>query len=222
MDGTLTESRSQIDDNMSYALEDILAQGGDVVVITGADQKRIDKQMKGAPKDILYMSQCGNSCDYWENVLTDEQKEVIYMHIELLQREFPIHVIDEKDLIQDRGCQITYSLIGHHAPSDIKKAFDPEGKGRANMLHACPFDCDDLCARVGGTTSIDYTQKNGTKGKNIERLLTLKHWNKDECVYIGDALHENGNDETVIGVIPNLIKVKNHNETLEIIKELTK
>ena len=44
-------------------------------------------------------------------------------------------------------------------------------------------------------------------------------WNKDECVYYGDALIPGGNDESVIGVIET-IPVVNHRDTYRKLQEL--
>ena len=222
MDGTLTESRSKIGEEMIEMLKGLLKQNIDVIVISGADKSRIAKQMEGAPRRIVYLSQCGNSCDLWENKLSQEQKDKILHHIAMLKTDYSYLFVtaDENDLIQDRGCQITFSMVGHHADKQKKKEFDPKGTRRANYLRQLPFDDKELCAKVGGSTSIDYTLSEGTKGKNLKRLIEVKKWDAHECLYVGDAIHDNGNDGTVIGVIPNLARVSDPTETLGVIKLL--
>jgi hydroxymethylpyrimidine pyrophosphatase-like HAD family hydrolase len=127
--------------------------------------------------------------------------------------------IDKEDLLQDRGCQISFSFVGHNADLASKKAFDPDGARRTKYLHSVPFEDKEITVNVGGTTCLDYISKEGTKGKNIERLLKLKKWKPEDCVYVGDALFKGRNDETVIGVIPNLVRVDSPIDTLKFIEE---
>ena len=47
---------------------------------------------------------------------------------------------------------------------------------------------------------VDYFKK-GKNKFNINRLIDLKGWEKEECLFFGDALFPGGNDETVNGVI---------------------
>ena len=39
------------------------------------------------------------------------------------------------------------------------------------------------------------------KGANVQKIIDLMGWDKDECIYFGDGLYPGGNDEAVIGVI---------------------
>ncbi len=71
--------------------------------------------------------------------------------------------------------------------------------------------------KIGGSTSLDYLHKDRHKGTNVQKLIDLMHWNKDECVYFGDGLYPGGNDEAVIGVIET-IAVDDH---LDCYKKLT-
>lgn len=224
MDCTLTESRAQIKKQMAEGLQKILDKGGDIVVITGADNPRIKKQMKGAPKGITYLSQNGNCCKYWEHKLNQEQKNVILEHIHLIKEIYSdLFVdVDHNDLIQDRGCQITFSLVGHHADPKRKKVFDPDGERRSKIITEHAFVHPELMARLGGTTSIDYTLENGSKGENIRALLKVKDWQAEDCLYMGDAIYPNGNDGTLVGIVPNLINVDGPGETLKIVNKLCK
>ncbi len=213
MDGTITETRSLISADMRNKLNEIaLTQGNHVIVISGAEVNQMRKQLEGLSEKVLFLSQSGNACRYWNKKLSPKKKKRIFKHITLLIE----HVMncDLADLVQDRNCQISFSFVGHNADIEKKKLYDPSGDKRKAYLEEYPFNDLEVVARVGGTTCIDYTDINGTKGKNIQRLLDLKKWNKDECAYFGDALFKGGNDETVIGVIPNLVKVKNPDKTL--------
>jgi len=189
LDGTITESRQKI----SKELKDFLSNLPNLTVISGASKEQMEYQLDGLKCNIL--SQSGNDTPLWQNKLTAQEKHEIYRHI------FSLDWIIEPWMIEDRGCQLSPSLIGHKAPFDIKKKFDPDQKIRKKLLKKCPFKSRTLVCRIAGTTCIDYTRKNGDKGHNLERWIKENKLNKDDCIYFGDALFEGGNDESVIGVI---------------------
>ena len=43
-------------------------------------------------------------------------------------------------------------------------------------------------------------------------------WNKEECLYVGDALFPGGNDAVVVGVVPTH-QIKDPDDTFRFIKE---
>ena len=89
---------------------------------------------------------------------------------------------------------------------------------RMKLLKEIPFDSDTVEVRTGGTTTYDYFGKNKNKGFNITKLLELRGWDKDDCIFFGDKLIPGGNDETVIGVIET-VPVDNHRDTFDLIKK---
>jgi len=199
LDNTLTRSRSVISKKMKERLES-LAQ--DVTVISGARVEQIKKQLDGF--ECFVMGQNGNHAvfgeeELWRDVLKPDKVIEIMDHISLLPRTWKVP--DENDLLEDRGCQISYSLYGHHAPIGEKEAFDPDQLKRKRLLELHPLVSDSVEVKIAGTTTLDYTRKGRHKGYNITRFIEHLGWNKKECLYFGDSLFVNGNDETVIGVI---------------------
>jgi hydroxymethylpyrimidine pyrophosphatase-like HAD family hydrolase len=182
-----------------------------VFVISGAEYSRMLIQ---CPLECVYMPQNGNEvyengkC-LWSNELFDKQE--IRKHIMNLAMERDMGVND--DMIDDRGSQISFSFIGHHAPFEKKKAFDPDRKIRIDLLERFPFPK----AVIGGTTCIDYIPY--TKGQNIRKYMDLNGLKVHECLYVGDAFMNYGNDATVMGVIP-VLEVKSPLGTLNFIKSL--
>lgn len=210
LDGTLTESRQEISQEMYDTLVEAKSEF-DIIVISGAEKERIKKQLKEL--DVEIMAQSGNDTQYWKNLLTEKEKEKIVEHT----RKFGFSV---DFMREDRGCQISLSFTGHNAPQEIKNAFDPDSKKRQKLLKEHPFIHKTLECRIAGSTCLDYTRKNGTKGKNIERLIKLKKWNKKDCIYFGDKLFKGGNDESVIGVI-KVVEVANPTDLLAKLKNNT-
>src|SRR3990167_7851367 len=191
MDGTLTESREDISYEMIKLIQ-YLKLTHDIIVVSGAEKERMIKQLKGL--NCILMAQSGNDTIFWQDKLNNKEINEIYQHIDKI-------VCIEPDMLQNRGCQVSLSFTGHHANIEKKKMFDPDGIVRINILKEFPFISETLEVRVAGTTCLDYTRKNGTKGKNIERLIKHLEWKKEDCVYFGDKLMKGGNDESVRGVI---------------------
>lgn len=195
LDNCITKSRQKISPKMKKKLATL----GEFVVISGAGKRQMQYQLDDLDCEIL--AQSGNNAPGWRNELEPEEKTEILNHINKFG--FPVQF-----LLEDRGCQMSYSFVGHQADQIVKDNFDPKQKIRALVLKKFPFVSKTLVVKVAGTTCLDYTKKNGTKGKNIERYIKENHLNKKDCVYYGDALFKGGNDETVLGVI-RCIKVKN-------------
>lgn len=218
LDNTLTESKCIISDDMVKAIKKLK---GDIIVISGAEKKQIRKQIKPICSlwRLYILAQSGSDCPYWKVKLVKSQKKEVYNHLTKIKNFFPHYFENgDDDLLQDRGCQLSFSFIGHNADLQKKKAFDRGGLFRKTVLKTIPFESKTLEVKVGGTTCLDYTNKNGTKGRNIDKFIDYKKWNKEECIYFGDALFEGGNDETVIGVIDTM-EVSN---PLDLINKLKK
>lgn len=221
LDGTITRSRSPIEDSMRKTLATIMRRGGNVVIVSGARVAQGQAQTKNLP--CFYLGQNGNHAfdgktlnDIWKRELSPQQKKEVFSHIKAIPRDW--QVIDETDLIEDRGSQVSYSLLGHHEEVAKKEAFDPDFKKRRALLEEYPFESKTVEVKIGGTTCLDYFERGKNKGYNVTELIRLMNWEKDECIYLGDALFPGGNDETVIGIIETM-PVKNPTETINFLKK---
>lgn len=236
MDGTLTESRTVMTKEMIDVIDELryapLKDGGvssdknDIIIVSGAALEQIEKQVPIA--NICFkMPQNGNDAFgtghefFWSNPLNWlEKHDIMYWCWEMLHR---MKTPRDKwiDCIEDRGCQISYSLIGHNAPLEEKKAFDPDGSKRREILEALPFltvSHTKIDVAIGGTTCFDFFREGCNKGANVARMIKEMGWDKEECIYIGDAVFPGGNDESVIGVIETK-GVSGPEDTLKLLKE---
>lgn len=217
MDGTLTQSKTEIDDKYVKALLR-LAFKYPVIIVSGASLGQMIKQL--IVSNITYLSQNGNlAIDkngnmLWNNELYEHEVADIHKHIN--QLSYATSVPNDAVHVQDRGCQVSFSLVGHDADQAIKNEYDPNRSRRLSMLKVFPFVHDTLTVSVGGTTCLDYTQKNGTKGKNVQRYIDM--FELKNPVYVGDALFPGGNDSTVVGVCDTLA-VSSVQETYDFIKQ---
>lgn len=224
LDGTLTRSRTTITEEMKQTLQKLMASGRDVIIVSGAQKSRLDKQSDHFP--CVYLAQNGNHAydlrdgsDIWRDELSPAEKNEIMAHIRSIPRTWPVK--DENDLIEDRGSQISYSLIGHHEDIGKKEAFDPGGTRRVALLAQHPLTSDAVEVKIGGTTTFDYFKKGKNKGYNVARYIEMHQWKKEECVYVGDALFPGGNDEAVVGVIA-VKQVSGPDDTARFIENILK
>jgi HAD superfamily hydrolase (TIGR01484 family) len=191
------------------------------VVVTGQAKKDVRKQI---PVGVCYLlTQTGNyaiSKDgniLWEETFTEKQTSAVLAFIERLKAELNLSVKDPDDLVELRGSQISYSIIGHHEALQKKYTFDRDQSMRRRILAKHPTavaELNELGVDVipGGTTCLDFFMKGRNKGFNVARLIEHEGWKKEDSLYVGDALFPGGNDETVIGVIPTRA-VKNDDDT---------
>jgi len=196
MDGTICESRQIISKKMKKLL---LTLDEPFVVISGAQISRIETQMDGVP--CIKMGQNGNDAPDWKNKLSNKDIREILNHIGKIYPYFP------EDCIQNRGCQISLSFIGHSAGIEDKKKFDPRRKKRHEILKKIAFRSKTLLCRVAGTTCFDYNKKGNLKGDNLTRYMKLHKLDPKDCIYFGDNFTKGGNDESVLGIM-KCVKVK--------------
>lgn len=207
LDNTVTESRGKISPEMFETLSGL----ENVIIVSGAEVKQIRAQI--GDLNCMILAQNGNDNPIWTRKLNKRERLEIMNHIDTFTTKI------KEDQLEDRGAQISYSFVGHHAPIEEKKAFDPKGQYRREVLEKYPLQSDLIEIKIAGTTCFDYLPKGLHKGYNIGKFIDLMGWKKIDCLYIGDALFPGGNDETVIGVIPTF-PVENHLENLKFLKNL--
>ena len=172
VDQTLTRSRSLIEPSMKEALMR-LALAKNVITVSGATAEQTLKQV--TPDflgNIFMLAQNGNyakapdQSELWRNTLSENQKKEVLEHVKNIKNLFGHLLVgaDEGDLIQDRGCQISFSLLGHNANLEKKEQFDPKAERRVDVLSKIPFVSETLEIKIGGTTSFDYFERGKNKG----------------------------------------------------------
>ena len=224
LDGTLTHSRSVISHKMTDALR--AAEGlYEVVVISGAQRLQMLNQIPWL-EDSLFtvMGQSGNDTMkgdemIFRNLLRFEDIHSVFLHLADIHDEYNLGVGVGIDTTEVRGGQISWSRIGHNADKAEKKAYDPNGDIRREMLERVPFKNEEMMVKIGGTTCLDYTRNGWGKRGNIEKLLELNGWKKEDCMYIGDQLFKGGNDEEVMQLMET-VAVNGPEQTLKVINSI--
>src|SRR3989338_100125 len=230
LDDTLTPSRTRMLPEHEGHFG-ALCERAEVIVVSGAEENQMRAQIPDTFNGMYYLlTENGNHAvhkkgtELWSEGFSPEQKAIVGRFIDTIHDELALPVSDENDLVEDRGSQISYSLIGHHEALEKKRAFDADGSKRKAILAAHPELVQNLEdagveVTVGGTTCFDIYLKGRNKGFNVKRLIDHLGWQHEHAIYIGDALEPGRNDESVIGVIATK-KVRDHPDTFSFIKSL--
>jgi hypothetical protein len=235
LDGTLADSKSAVDPEMSGLLHDLLGIVK-VAVISGGGWPQFEKQLvSNLPHDKLLanlslLPTCGTkfyqyeSADwkkiYSEDFTTDQREKIL----DSLKKA--IGVADFKieklwgEQIEDRGSQITFSALGQKAPLDEKEKWDPDFAKRKKIKAIVDTFIPEFSVRIGGSTSIDITKPGIDKAYGIRKLRDLLGISIKEMIYIGDALYVGGNDYPAETAGVDCIQVKDPNETKRVIQTI--
>ena len=238
VDSTLSPSRSPIDSEMSGILQKLL-EVKQVAIITGgafADIKRQVLNIIGLndSRNINLTLLPTNGGGLWifngewhelsSHKLLPEEKEKI---IKAINQVVGCDECRNKndglgDKIQDRNSEITYSALGEHAEIKEKQAWDPDFKKRIHLQSELMEKLPEFEVKIGGTTSIDITSKGMDKAYGIKKLIEHFGYSKDDILFFGDAVYENGNDYPVFLMGIDTIKVVSPEETKERLIRLLK
>lgn len=233
LDGTLAESKCSLSHEMAETLENAL-HSFSIAVISGGNYTQFQRQFLTSlhlPNDLLKKIYLFPTCatsfyrydDGWQCVycqeLTTEQKTKI---LESFQKMFDEVGFSNSNpygcLLEDRQTQITFSALGQEAPVEIKKVWDPDFSKRLRMMDILKQYIPEFEIRVGGSTSIDITRKGIDKAYGIEQIEQILGFQKEDMVFIGDALFEGGNDAPVKRTGVDCVSTSGPEETIQIIK----
>ena len=234
LDGTLAESKSALDPEMSGLLHGLL----DIVkvaVISGGDWPQFETQVVSKLPhdqrlaDLSLLPACGTkfyqySGDwkklYEEDFTADERAKIISS----LKKALAVEGFKAEKLwgeqIEDRGSQITFSALGQQAPLEEKDKWDPDYIKRKRIKAILDAFIPEFSVRIGGSTSIDVTKPGIDKAYGIGKLRDLLHVSLKEMIYIGDALFVGGNDYPAEQVGVDCIPVKGPDETKLVVRAI--
>jgi hypothetical protein len=235
LDGTLADSKSAIDPEMSGLLHDLLGIVK-VAVISGGGWPQFEKQLvSNLPHDKLLanlslLPTCGTKFYRYESAgwkkiysedFTTDQREKILDSLKkaIATADFKIEKLWGEQ-VEDRGSQITFSALGQQAPLEEKEKWDPDFAKRKKIKAILDTFIPEFSVRIGGSTSVDITKPGIDKAYGIRKLRDLLGISIKEMIYIGDALYVGGNDypAEIAGV--DCIPVKDPNETKRVIQTI--
>jgi len=231
LDGTLAESKSAIDEEMSGLIYSLL-QVARVAVISGGAWPQFEKQVLAhLPADhrlqrLSILPTCGTQFyEYnrnWQQLYAEDfttaEKTKIIDALDAVVKELryqPPKLWGEA--IEDRGSQITYSALGQEAPLEEKKKWDPDFAKRQQMKTLLLRIIPEFSVNLGGTTSVDITKPGIDKAYGIRKLRDILHIPLEEMLFAGDAIFPGGNDYPAKEAGVDCIKVRDPEETKRVI-----
>lgn len=236
LDGTLAESKQNLDGEMATLLNQLLAVKK-VAVITGGGFPQLQKQVidvipfESEKFKNLYIFPTTGAMMYsfdgakwgkvYEKKLSDEDKAKIVDAFNKVTQEVDFLPKEHfGDIWEDRGTQYTFSALGQSAPIDLKKAWDGDFSKRRILKEHLDKYLPEFAVEIGGSTSIDIYQKIISKAYAIEKICENLNLAGDEVLFIGDAIFEGGNDYSIVKTAVSNINVKSVDETKEIIRQI--
>lgn len=235
LDGTLAKSKQRITDEMAETLAR-LSENYIIVIITGGKLEQINTQVMnpiGFPSPIMHnfylLPACGSQgygyknytwCEIWNYALFLREKVEIYTQWEQSTLGLKMHVFPTRwgEIAEDRGSQITFSMLGQNAPLEEKAKWDPDRDKRKRII--AQMNLPDFDIKIGGTTSIDVTRKGLDKAFGLSQLLKTLKLDKEDVLFYGDALQPGGNDYAVKMMGIDCIEVENPDHTFKLLQLL--
>jgi len=234
LDGTLAESKSALDAEMSALLAGLLAVAK-VAVISGGDWPQFERQLVSnlppgqGMENLLLLPTCGTKFFQfnggWKKLYSDDlsaaEKEKILASFQqaLATTGFqPEQTWGE--IIEDRGSQITFSALGQQAPLAEKSKWDPDFAKRKQIQAILDTLIPEFSVRLGGTTSIDVTKPGIDKAYGIRKLSDVLGVTIEEMIFIGDAIFPGGNDYPPKEIGVDSIQVRDTTETKRVVESI--
>ena len=234
LDGTLAESKSSLDAEMSRLLGDLLGIVK-AAVISGGDWPQFEKQvLSHLPHDtslanLSILPTCGTKFFrytgdwkkiYSEDFTASEKEKVVSSLKEAVEQAgFQAKKV-WGEVIEDRGSQITFSALGQQAPLEEKKKWDSDFAKRKKIKAILDALIPEFSVRMGGATSIDVTKPGIDKAYGVRKLRDVLGISLKEMIFIGDALFPGGNDYPAeqAGVVS--IPVRGPHETKRVVEAI--
>jgi HAD superfamily hydrolase (TIGR01484 family) len=232
LDGTLAESKAPMDPAMAALFGDLLVKLK-VAVISGGAWPQFEKQVlarlpAAAPLERLsILPTCGTKFYRFEGEwirlysedFSPEDRELIIQSLNTALDQSGFRPDRHwGDLIEDRGSQITLSVLGQEAPLDAKSVWDPDFAKRRKMKAILEPLIPGFAINMGGSTSIDITGKGIDKAYGILKLRKILGIPIQNMLFVGDALFPGGNDYPAKDAGVATIQVGTLEETKRIIE----
>jgi hypothetical protein len=232
LDGTLAPSKSSLGGEIAGLLTSLL-DVMKVAVISGGSWEQFQKQLlsnlpAGDRFDNLFLlPTCGTKFyrfdGQWTKVysedLSDDDRHLIISSLQtaLDQSGYKSDQV-WGEVIEDRGSQITMSILGQEAPLKEKESWDPDFVKRKKIASILEPLLANFAVHMGGATSIDVTKPGIDKAYGIEKLREQLGFSLSEMIFAGDAIFPGGNDYPVKACGVDSILVRDPKETAHVIE----
>lgn len=234
LDGTLSESKQQMTEEMSSLLSE-LSTLTKVAVISGGSFEQLKKQLlipEHKYENIILLPAEGSKryeyesdksewkLSYKEDLPKDLREKIVKSLNKIISSgKYDIPEEHFGEYVEDRDTEIAFSALGQNAPLEKKREWDPDSEKRQKIKAEVEREIPEVEGFIAGTTSIDITRKGFSKAKSLSLLIKDLGLDEKETVFVGDAIFPGGNDYSVTNTKIETIKVSGPKETGKIIKE---
>jgi phosphomannomutase len=233
IDGTISKSKAPIDDEMAVILNKLQLKH-DLGILSGASLQQITTQIISRISVVgnIWAGATSGAAIYHfnphsivprmleNNQLSSEDWTIIGLaEIAVMSKSSYANRMAGRvpygPVLENRGAQATFSLLGQYAPVEEKASFDPDGSLRKEMIGILTESpgMDRFDIRMGGLTSIDISKKGMDKKYGIGRLIHYSYMRPHQTLYFGDAFGELGNDYPVLNAGIPCVKVNDVEDT---------
>lgn len=241
LDGTITETKFEMDAEMSRLISELL-EVKKVAVIGGGKYElfktQFIKRLK-CPRRLLgnlFLFPTTSTSFYrykggWKKVYThalskSEKKRIkraFTKAFKITKYEKPKKTYGK--VVEDRGTQITFSALGQEIVSVLgkkgvalkKRWRDEHTDVKLKLARTLQKLLPDLEVRAAGYTSIDVTKKGIDKAYGLRQIEKHLHIPIKDMVFVGDALFPGGNDYAARRTGVKCVEVKGPEETKKVI-----
>jgi phosphomannomutase len=222
VDGTITPSRCEIDNDFAVFFLDFCANN-DVYLVTGSDK---EKTLEQVGEEIYSLCKRVYNCsgsDVWEGEKNVKRNKWVVSSIQraflvgrLGRSKFPLRTGKH---IEERPGMVNFSIVGRNATSSERKLYvewDTKENERIQIASAFNNKFPNLLATVGGETGIDIAPKGADKSQIID------DFKGNTTHFFGDMMEVGGNDYSLAQVVSKCYPVEDWKQTKKYLKELIK
>jgi phosphomannomutase len=238
LDGTLTESKADMDAEMANLFAKLLEKKM-VAVIGGGPYEQFRHQLIGRLRSspaflknvflfpttsMAFYRYQGTWKKVYAHLLTKKEKTEIYS---AFRKAFgKINYIRPEKLygkdIEDRQTQVSFSPLGQQAPVEAKKQWNKKFHKsiRMSLRKILQKFLPQFEVKVGGLTTIDVTRKGIDKSYGIRQIQKHLHIPIKDMLFVGDALFPGGNDYAARKTGVACIAVRGPGDTKKLIRQI--
>lgn len=235
LDNTLASSRQPMETPMADRFSRLTARV-DTAVVTGGSYALAVSQVldvltpEARRERLTVMPTAGSRCYRWRDGawrlvysrdLSDAQRRRISAALERCARDLGLWLDGVKgERIEDRGSQMTLSVLGQLADVEDKRRFDPTGVRMRALADAVQTALPDMLVRTGGYTSVDVSVPGADKAFAMRQLAGMSGIGVDRILFVGDRMEPGGNDYPAVRAGAMGVRVGNPADTLRLLDAL--
>jgi phosphomannomutase len=238
VDGTITESRTLITDEMIQAIRDCSYDRygiNRIYLVTGSNYEKTVEQCGDLLENIDGVFACSGNAFYvygdriFQNNWVPPNVVVNWLQSALGNSDYPIRTGNHVEI---RPGSLNFSVVGRNAKPDQRedyRLYDLATNERRQIAFKFNKRFPHLSAKVGGDTGVDIAPIGNDKSQVYKYLAPLfAHYSFPVVHFFGDRIANGGNDEPLATILKSslpsddvfIYEVTGPQNTLEILKTL--